>query len=88
MAQLTILDFRSKIQNSRRAAQASLELTLAMMGAILLLFGSLKVFLWVNERIISRQREYECRRLEAGGGTRPANETCIARTTGPLRIFQ
>lgn len=46
--------------------QASLELTVAMIGALLLLFGSLKVFLWLNERIIARQIAYERSRVTAG----------------------
>lgn len=49
-----------------RIGQASLELTLAMIGALILLFGSLKVFLWVNERIIARQIAYERSRVAAG----------------------
>jgi len=50
--------------------QASLETTLAMLGALLLLLGSVKVYLWVNERLISRQQAYEATRV-AAGSTQP-----------------
>ena len=50
--------------------QASLEMTLAMIGALLLLFGSLKVYLWINERLVSRQLAYEATRV-AAGSTQP-----------------
>ena len=46
--------------------QASLEMAIAMGGVILLLLGSLKVYAWVNERLISRQQYYEATRVVAG----------------------
>ena len=61
-----------------RLAQASLEMTAALVGALLLLFGAFKVFLWVNERIVARHQQYETTRV--GGGQ-------IAEPTQPLRIF-
>jgi len=50
----------------RRDGQASLEMTLAMIGALLLLFGALKVFIWINRRIVLRQQRYEATRVVAG----------------------
>ena len=67
-----------------RRAQASLELTLAMIGALLLLFGSLKVFLWLNERIIARQIAYERSRVQAGTDASVVQWNEAAK---PLRIF-
>ena len=64
---------------SARDAQASLEMTVALFGAILLLLATLKVFLWVNERIIRRQQNYETTRVGGGQWTEPNQ---------PLRIFQ
>ena len=72
-----ILDFgiqnrKSKIQNAcdgHNRGQASLEMTVALIGALLLLFGSLKVFLWVNERLVSRQMSYEATRVAAASTT-------------------
>ena len=58
--------------------QASLEMTVAFIGVLLLLFGSLKVFLWVNERIVQRQKSYEATRVSGGSWTEPSK---------PLRIF-
>ena len=57
--------------------QASLEMTVALIGALILLFGSLKVFLWINQRIIQRQVSYEATRT--GGQRTEPNQ--------PLRIF-
>ncbi|MDP3723315.1 MAG: hypothetical protein Q8R91_07455 [Candidatus Omnitrophota bacterium] len=41
-------------------------MTVALTGALLLLFGSLKVFLWINERLVTRQLYYESTRVAAG----------------------
>lgn len=41
-------------------------MTVALVGALLLLFGSLKVFLWINERLVERQVNYEKTRVSAG----------------------
>ncbi len=61
---------KSKIQNaygfcSGRRGQASLEMTVALIGAVLLLLGSFKVWLWVNERLVRRQQDYEASRMTA-----------------------
>ena len=60
---------KSRIKNFRRSfvsGQSTLELTVAMIGALLFLFGSLKLFLWVNERLVQRHLAYEETRAEAG----------------------
>lgn len=69
--QFPIQNPKSKIQNRDdlrpvRQAQASLETTVALLGAILLLFASLKVFLWISERLIRRQQYYNCTRAMSG----------------------
>ena len=48
-----------------RGGQSSLEMTLALIGALVLLFGSLRVFFWVGERMVQRQRQYEQSRARA-----------------------
>lgn len=53
-------------------------MTVAMIGTLLLLFGCFKVFLWVNTRLIQRQRAYEATRASGGQWQEPAE---------PLRIF-
>ena len=75
----------SDAQTAAHRGQASLELTLAMIGALILLFGSLKVFLWVNERIIARQRAYEMSRQAAGTS---ASVVTWDEPNQPLRIFK
>jgi len=47
-------------------AQASLETTLAIIGALILFFGSLRIFVWLNQRILARQQSYETTRVVAG----------------------
>ena len=65
---LWTMDYGRLSQKGRSAqrGQASLEMTVAMIGALILLFGSFKVFLWINERIIGRQMSYEATRQAAG----------------------
>ncbi len=41
-------------------------MSVALLGALLLLLGSLKVFLWINQRTITRQIAYEDTRVAAG----------------------
>ena len=55
-----------------------MEMTVAMIGAILLLFGSLKLFLWLNERLVTRHQNYEATRVSGGPWVEPSR---------PLRIL-
>lgn len=56
-----------KINKNR--AQASLEVTLAFICVIILLIGSVKIFVWLNERMVQRQKDYEATRVAAGNLT-------------------
>lgn len=58
--------------------QASLEMTVALVGALLLLFGAFRVCLWVAERLVRRQTSYEATRLSGGDWQEPST---------PLRIL-
>ena len=49
-----------------RKAQVSLELGLALIGVFILLVGVLNVFIWVNQRMVQRQKDYETDRQLAG----------------------
>jgi hypothetical protein len=51
--------------------QATLELTAALIGMLVLLFGSLKICFWVGERFVKRQQAYEATRVAAGSDTAP-----------------
>ena len=66
--------------------QASLEMTLALMGSLLLLFGSFKVCLWLNERLVRRHQYYNCTRVQAGSSA-PGVWDDPTRSI-PLRIFE
>ena len=46
-------------------AQASLEMTVAIIGSLLLLYGGLKLFLWLNERLVGRHVQYNDTRATA-----------------------
>ena len=50
----------------RKRGQASLEMTMAILGLLLLVLASVKVFWWLSVRLISRQKYYECTRGLAG----------------------
>lgn len=49
------------------SGQASIEMTVAMIGALLLLFAAVKMFLWFSERLVTRQQRYEQSRPAAAG---------------------
>ena len=55
-----------------------------MTGALLLLFGSLKVFAWVNQRLVERQVSYEATRV-AAGSTEPGK--LWVEPSAPLHIL-
>ena len=44
-------------------------MAVALLGMLLLLFASVKVFVWMNERVVRRQMAYEATRVNAGAGT-------------------
>jgi len=47
----------------KRRAQVTLELAISFIGVFLLLLGAIKVFVWVNQRLVQRQVDYEDSRL-------------------------
>lgn len=49
-----------------KTGQVTLELALIFICLVLLLFGSLKIFFWANDRFVSRQKGYEATRVDAG----------------------
>lgn len=56
---------------SRRRGQASLEMAVAMFGAILLLLGSIKIFVWMAQRLVARQQSYDSTRKAAASDAAP-----------------
>ena len=64
--------------------QAALEMTAALIGVLLLLFGSLKVCLWLAERLIARQQSYEATRVGHGAG----GGGSLTEPSKALRIFE
>ena len=73
-------------------AQASLEATFALLGAVLLLLASFKVFLWMNARLITRQVNYQRGVTEAGIGGKEAATAArtyvgVVEPSDPLNIL-
>ena len=65
-------------------AQASLEMAVAITGALLLLFGSLKLFIWLNERLVGRHMTYNATRATAAGD----NPNAAYEPTEPFSVFK
>ena len=61
-------------------------MTVALIGSLVLLFGSVKVSLWLIERMVRRQVAYEAGRVDAG---RRTDGTVVEwqEPSQPLRIF-
>lgn len=59
-------DNKTQINTNKRKGQASLELTVALIAIFVLCFGSVKIFTWLNERMVLRQEGYEATRVAAG----------------------
>ena len=64
-------------QKSDDRGQATLELTVALIIVMLLLVGAVKTFVWLNERMVMRQQDFESSRV-AAGSTAPAGVTYSA----------
>ena len=67
-------------------AQASMEMTVAMICAMLLMLGCFKMWLWMNERLIARQQEYNATRVAAASNVNPGGWDDSASNT-PLKII-
>ena len=72
--------------DNKRKAQVSLEIALALIGVFILLFGTMNVFIWVNKRLVQRQKDYEHTRISAGNAAQevPVNESGYPK----LNIFK
>lgn len=67
---------KTKPLNGKRAfkrAQSTLEITVALVAVFIFLLGTVKIFVWVNEQMVLRQRDYEndpvYGRVAAGGAS-------------------
>ena len=67
--------------------QASLEMTVALLGVMLLLIGSLKLFLWINDGLVERQRSYEATR-QAAGNAPPGQQAAQWTEPQKLNLFK
>jgi hypothetical protein len=51
---------------SEMKGQSTLELTAALVVIAILLIGTAKIFLWINDSMVRRQVNYEATRVAAG----------------------
>lgn len=70
-----------------RRGQASLEMAVAMIGALLLLAGSVKITLWAAERYVSRVKGYDQTRKAAASAPAGAAPDTSYEPTTTLNIF-
>lgn len=68
---------RPYLRQSASQGQASLEMTVALIGGLLLFAGSIRVFMWIAQRLIDRQASYEATRPTTANSpqwSEPAND--------------
>lgn len=72
------------------SAQASIEVTLSLICVFLLLFGSFKIFVWMNKRMISRHNDYQVDRVDAASTQTNSGNSFQVDESGykPLNIFE
>ncbi len=69
-------------------AQVSLELAAAFTIILLLFFGIIQVFVWVNQSLVNRQEDYLSQRVASGNGSAEAQVDESDKTRYPnLNIF-
>ncbi len=71
-----------------RQAQVSLELAAAFTIILLLFFGIIQVFVWINQSLVTRQQDYLNQRVASGNGSGAAQVDESDKTRYPnLNIF-
>jgi len=71
---------------NKSKAQVTLEMAIALIGVLILLFGTLNLFIWVNKRLVERQQDYENTRVTAGSSA-TADEIQVNESGHKLNIF-
>lgn len=54
-----------KIRLSEYRGQSTLESTIALIAAVVLLLGITQVFIWVNKMMVERRQAYQATRMSA-----------------------
>lgn len=76
------------IHNSRSKGQGSLEMIVSLIGLVILLLGTVNIFIWINQRMVTRQKDYENSRISAGSDT-SGNEIQVDESAYPkLDVFK
>ncbi len=55
-----------RLKAGQGRGQSSLEMTAAVIMVLLMLVAAVRIFAWLNRRIIYRQEDYEATRIAAG----------------------
>lgn len=67
MSSLSEIDIRKRgPRRNRRRGQAAVEMMIAVIGSMLLIVGSLRIWLWMVTTLVERQEAYEATRRRAG----------------------
>jgi len=61
---------RSRTRRGR--GQSSLEMTVGMIMVLMMLVAAVRIFAWINRRLIYRQEDYEASRISAGSQSHEA----------------
>ena len=78
---------RSNPRPSASRGQATLEMTVAMIGALVLLVGSVKITLWAAERYFTRVKNYDQTRKAAASAPAGTPPDLSYEPTTKLKIF-
>jgi hypothetical protein len=54
---------------ARNKAQSSIEMVIALICALILFLGSVKIFSWANSAMVTRQQWYDSTRVAAGSSS-------------------
>ncbi len=68
-------------------AQSSIEFSIALVCAVLFLFLSCNLFVWLNHNIVQRQKAYKETRLMAGRGSKVSDGAVTGGEPGKLNFY-
>lgn len=72
---------------NRLRGQAAIEMTIAIIGSLVLIAGSLKICLWMARTIVERQEAYQATRTAAGRNSNGRRGCLKYYEPGKLSVF-
>ncbi len=76
----------ARIAGFSRDGQSTLEMSAALVLLLLLLVGSVRIFVWLNERMVARQIDYEHTTVRAGNTALGAVDINDQAATNGLQV--